>query len=319
MTIKDAPLISIVVPVYSEAANVKNFVNEVETIIKNNFEIIFVCDPSDDETEEILMKFSIKDPNKFKTLVMSRRFGQHKCIMAGLRHTNGKSVVVMDVDGQDPVDIIPDMITKWNEGFDVVYGKRLKREKISFINKITSKIGMYMVSKLSYLEIPTNVGEFRLMDQKVVNEINKFSDFTPFLRGMVSYVGFKQTNINFVRPKRNEGETKYSRFFGSITFGINALTTFSNKLLNMSIVLGIFISLLSIIIGFFYLYFKLNGLVNFPIGNPTIVISILFIGGVQLFSMGILGIYIGQISDQVKNRPQYIIDKYYGDVDKANL
>ena len=244
---------------------------------------------------------------------MSRRFGQHKCILAGLNYSVGEAVVVLDVDGQDPVSIIPEMIEKWKEGYDVVYGKRIKREKITFINKITSRIGMFLVSKLSYLDIPTNVGEFRLMDRRVVEEIKNFKDFNPFLRGIVTYIGFKQTSISFIRPKRRSGETKYSKFFGSISFGINALTTFSNKLLNLSIVLGILISIFSLIIAFFYLYFKLNGLVNFPIGNPTIVISILFIGGVQLFSMGILGIYIGQIADQVKGRPQYIIDEFLGD------
>ena len=244
---------------------------------------------------------------------MSRRFGQHKCIIAGLKHSSGEAVVIMDVDGQDPVSIIPKMIEKWKEGYDVVYGKRLKREKITFINKITSKIGLYLVSKLSYLDIPTNVGEFRLMDKRVVEEVNNFKDFNPFLRGMVSYIGFKQTNVNFIRPERRSGVTKYSKFFGSISFGVNALTTFSNKLLNLTIIMGILISLLSVIIGFFYLYFKLNNLVNFPIGNPTIVISILFIGGIQLFSLGILGIYIGQITDQVKDRPQYIIDQRFGD------
>lgn len=313
MNIKNNNLVSIIVPVYNESENIKEFIKEVDDCLINNYEIIFVCDPSEGSTEDLLKKLSLESPEKIKSIIMSRRFGQHKCIIAGLKHSAGEAVVIMDVDGQDPVSIIPKMIEKWKEGYDVVYGKRLKREKITFINKITSKIGLYLVSKLSYLDIPTNVGEFRLMDKRVVEEINNFKDFSPFLRGMVSYIGFKQTNVNFIRPKRRSGETKYSKFFGSISFGVNALTTFSNKLLNLTIILGILISFLSVIIGFFYLYFKLNNLVNFPIGNPTIVISILFIGGIQLFSMGILGIYIGQITDQVKDRPQYIIDKLYGD------
>jgi dolichol-phosphate mannosyltransferase len=163
------------------------------------------------------------------------------------------------------------------------------------------------------LDIPTNVGEFRLMDKRVVNELEKMDDFNPFLRGMVSYVGFKQTEVNFIRPKRYAGETKYSKFFGSISFGLNGLTSFSNKLLNFSIILGLIISFISFLIGCFYIYFKLNGIVEFPIGNPTIVISILFIGGLQLFSIGILGLYIGQISDQVRGRPRYIVDELFGE------
>jgi len=304
--------ISIVVPVYNEVENIITFLSEVNKHLSSKLEIIFVCDPSDGHTEKSLEKLSLENPEKIKTIIMSRRFGQHKCIVAGLKHTSGDAVVIMDVDGQDPVEVIPKMITKWRDGYDVVYGKRIKRERLNFINKFISKVGMYLVSKLSYLDIPTNVGEFRLMDRRVVEEINKFNDFSPFLRGMVTYVGFKQGSVSFVRPKRRIGETKYSRFFGSISFGINALTTFSNKLLNLSIIFGVLISLISVIISLFYLYFKVNGIVDFPIGNPTIVISILFIGGVQLFFMGIIGIYIGQISDQVKERPQYIIDKYYG-------
>ena len=313
MNIKNNNLVSIVVPVYNESENIKEFIKEIDDCLINNYEIIFVCDPSEGSTEDLLKKLSKESPAKIKSIIMSRRFGQHKCIIAGLKHSAGEAVVIMDVDGQDPVSIIPKMIEKWNEGYDVVYGKRLKREKITFINRITAKIGMYLVSKLSYLDIPTNVGEFRLMDRRVVEEIKNFKDFSPFLRGMVTYIGLKQTSVSFVRPKRRSGETKYSRFFGSISFGVNALTTFSNKLLNLSIIVGILISLVSVVMGFFYLYFKLNGLVDFPIGNPTIVISILFIGGVQLFFLGILGIYIGQIADQVKDRPLYIIDEFYGD------
>jgi len=304
-------LISIVTPVYNESESIQDFVDEIENS-EINCEVIFVCDPSTDETEQIISNIVNEKPEKYKALVMSRRFGQHKCIFAGLESVKGEATIVMDIDGQDPISIIPEMIEKWNLGFDVVYGKRLKREKINLINKFIAKIGLFFVSKLSYLDIPTNVGEFRLMDKKVVAELKKLSDFNPFLRGMVSYVGFKQTDVSFVRPKRNKGETKYSRFFGSISFGLNGLTSFSNKLLNFSIVLGLTISFASLVLGVLYIYFKLNGILDFPIGNPTIVISILFIGGLQLFSIGILGLYIGQISDQVRGRPRYIIEKYIG-------
>lgn len=310
-------LISIVVPIYNEAEIISSFVKEVEDVlVEEKYEIIFVCDPSTDGSEKILEDLSNNHPKKFKTLLMSRRFGQHKCIIAGLRHTEGSAVVVMDVDGQDPITVIPKMLEKLRSGFDVVYGKRLKREKITLINKLTSKVGLFFVSKLSYLDIPTNVGEFRIMSKKVVNELNNLSDFNPFLRGMVSYVGFKQTSVSFVRPQRISGETKYSKFFGSISFGVNALTSFSNKLLNFSILMGLIISFISMVLGFIYLYFKITGRIDFPIGNPTIVILLLFLGGIQLFSIGILGIYIGQISDQVKNRPMYIVETYYGDINK---
>ena len=310
--VNNQKLISIVVPIFNESESIEAFVKGVEEL-NINFEVIFVCDPCSDDSVVKIKNIVSKNNKNYKTIIMSRRFGQHKCIIAGLDHASGDAVIVMDVDGQDPVEAIPEMIQKWTNGFDVVYGKRVKREKINFINKIVSKLGLLIVSKLSYLDIPTNVGEFRLMDKRVVNELQKMDDFNPFLRGMVSYVGFKQTEVNFIRPKRYAGETNYSKFFGSISFGLNGLTSFSNKLLNFSIVLGLIISFISFLIGCFYIYFKLNGIVEFPIGNPTIVISILFIGGLQLFSIGILGLYIGQISDQVRGRPRYIVDELFGE------
>jgi glycosyltransferase involved in cell wall biosynthesis len=310
--VNNQKLISIVVPIFDESESIEAFVKSVEEL-NINFEVIFVCDPCSDDSVVKIKNIVSKNNKNYKTIIMSRRFGQHKCIIAGLDHASGDAVIVMDVDGQDPVEAIPEMIQKWTDGFDVVYGKRIKREKINFINKIVSKFGLLIVSKLSYLDIPTNVGEFRLMDKRVVNELEKMDDFNPFLRGMVSYVGFKQTEVNFIRPKRYAGETKYSKFFGSISFGLNGLTSFSNKLLNFSIILGLIISFISFLIGCFYIYFKLNGIVEFPIGNPTIVISILFIGGLQLFSIGILGLYIGQISDQVRGRPRYIVDELFGE------
>jgi len=310
--VNNQKLISIVVPVFNESESIEAFVKGVEEL-SIKYEVIFVCDPCSDDSVVKIKNIVSKNNKNYKTIIMSRRFGQHKCIIAGLDHASGDAVIVMDVDGQDPVEAIPEMIQKWTNGFDVVYGKRIKREKINFINKIVSKLGLLIVSKLSYLEIPTNVGEFRLMDKRVVNELQKMDDFNPFLRGMVSYVGFKQTEVNFIRPKRYAGETKYSKFFGSISFGLNGLTSFSNKLLNFSIVLGLIISFISFLIGCFYIYFKLNGIVEFPIGNPTIVISILFIGGLQLFSIGILGLYVGQISDQVRGRPRYIVDELFGE------
>ena len=310
--VNNQKLISIVVPVFNESESIEAFVKGVEEL-NINFEVIFVCDPCSDDSVVKIKNIVSKNNKNYKTIIMSRRFGQHKCIIAGLDHASGDAVIVMDVDGQDPVEAIPEMIQKWTDGFDVVYEKRIKREKINFINKIVSKFGLLIVSKLSYLDIPTNVGEFRLMDKRVVNELQKMDDFNPFLRGMVSYVGFKQTEVNFIRPKRYAGETKYSKFFGSISFGLNGLTSFSNKLLNFSIILGLIISFISFLIGCFYIYFKLNGIVEFPIGNPTIVISILFIGGLQLFSIGILGLYVGQISDQVRGRPRYIVDELFGE------
>ena len=304
--------ISIVVPVYNEVNSIDEFISEVDNL-NINYELIFSCDPSNDGTEEKLKEYSKNSNGNVKTLILSRRFGQHPAIFAGLEYATGDAVIVMDIDGQDPVNIIPQMIEKWNYGFDVVYGKRVSRFGETFLKKIISGIGLRIISKFSKINIPQDVGEFRLMDRKVVDIVNSFDEANPFLRGVVTYVGFKQTNVDFERPKRQAGETKYSKFSGSISFGLKGLTSFSNSLLYASTYFGIFTSLLGFVLGIFYAYFKISGIVDFPIGNPTIVILILFMGGIQLFSIGILGLYVGQIFDQVKNRPLYIVDKIYGE------
>ena len=239
MKLNNQKLISIIVPVFNESESIDVFIKEVE-MLNINFEVIFVCDPcSDDSIIKIQNIVSNNDIN-YKAIIMSRRFGQHKCIIAGLDHAIGDGIIVMDIDGQDPINVIPEMIEKWDSGFDVVYGKRLKREKINFINKIVSKFGLSIVSKLSYLDIPTNVGEFRLMDRKVVNEIEKMDDFNPFLRGMVSYVGFKQTEVIFDRLPRQNDKSKYNKFIGSLKIGLNGLICFSDKPLKIIYFFGFF-------------------------------------------------------------------------------
>lgn len=304
--------ISIVVPVFNEIESIDNFVSEVNDL-DIDFELIFACDPSTDGTEEKLKDYSKNSDGKVKTILFSRRFGQHPAIFAGINHAKGDAVVIMDIDGQDPVSVIPQMIEKWNKGYDVVYGKRTSRFGESFLKKLISSFGLKVISKFSNINIPQNVGEFRLMDRKVVDVVKTFNEANIFLRGVVTYVGFKQTYVEFDRPKRKEGETKYSVISGSIGFGLKGLTSFSNSLLYASTYFGIFTSFLAFILGIFYAYFRIAGIVDFPIGNPTIVILVLFMGGIQLFSIGILGLYVGQIFDQVKNRPLYIIEKIYGE------
>ena len=303
--------ISIVVPIYNEVELIDTFIEQIQELSINH-EIIFSCDPSNDGSEKKLEDYSKSSSGSIKTLVMSRRFGQHPAIFAGLEYSSGDAVIVMDIDGQDPIELLPEMIQKWEEGYEVVYGKRTSRSGENFIKKLVSKIGLKMISRFSKINIPKDVGEFRLMDRKVVDIINSFNETNPFLRGIVTYVGFNQTSINFDRPKRISGKSKYNEFTGSLSFGIKGFVSFSNSLLYASTYFGIFVSFIAFLIGIIYAYFKIKGIVNFPIGNPTIVILVLFMGGVQLFSIGIVGMYIGQIFEQVKNRPPFIVEKYFG-------
>ena len=274
--------ISIVVPVYNEVESIDSFIKEINNL-KINHEIIFSCDPSNDGTEEKLNELSTRSKGSIKTLIMSRRFGQHPAIFAGLKHATGDAVIVMDIDGQDPVSVIPQMIQKWEEGYDVVYGKRNSRSGENFLKKIISKIGLKLISKFSKINIPKDVGEFRLMDKKVLDLVNSFNEANPFLRGIVTYVGFNQTSVHFDRPKRETGKSKYNEFTGSLSFGIKGFVSFSNSLLYASTYLGITVSFVAFLLGIVYAYFKIKGIMYFPIGNPTIVILILFMGGIQFF------------------------------------
>lgn len=305
--------ISIIVPVLNEAENINSFIKELNKYDEIlNYEVIFCTDPSKDGTEELLLKLSKNNPKKYKALIMSRKFGQNACILAGLENMSGDAAIIIDVDGQDPVSLIPNFIQKWEEGYMIVSGRRLARKGETYLKRKISYFGMKLINKLSNIEIPQNVGEFRLLDKIVVKNIINFKEANPFVRGLIPLVGFKESFVDYEREQRHLGETNYNKYTGSITIGIKGITSLSNKLLYYIVYLGLISSFFSIVLGIIYLIFKVNGYADFPIGNPTIVILILFVGGIQLLSLGVIGIYIGEIFENVKDRPRYIIDKYLG-------
>lgn len=317
MNINNNELVSIIVPILNEEDNIQTFVDEVNKILSDTrFEIIFCCDPSTDKTEEILEGLSKREPSKIKSLIFSRNFGQNSAILAGLSHAQGSAAIIMDVDGQDPVELIPEFLKKWRAGSKLVVGRRISRKGETYLKKIISKKGLNLINKVSNISIENNVGEFRLIDEIIIKELLSFKEANPFVRGLLELVGYKKEYVDFVRPERKLGDTKYNKYTGSLSIGLKGLTSLSNKLLYVSAYFGLISAILSVVLGILYLYFKLNGVINFPIGNPTIVILILFIGGVQLLSIGIIGIYVGQIFDNVKNRPRYIVSKYLGTFDK---
>ena len=317
MNTKNNELISIIVPILNEEDNIQTFVDEVNKVLGDtSLEIIFCCDPSTDKTEEILEELAQKDPNKIKSLIFSRNFGQNSAILAGLSHSKGSAAIIMDVDGQDPVELLPEFLKKWREGSKLVVGRRVSRKGETYIKKIISKKGLNLINKFSNISIENNIGEFRLIDESIIKELLSFKEANPFVRGLLELVGYKKEYVDFVRLERKLGKTKYNKYTGSLTIGIKGLTSLSNKLLYVSAYFGLASAFLSVVLGIVYLYFKINGIIEFPIGNPTIVILILFIGGVQLLSIGIIGIYVGQIFDNVKNRPRYIVSKYLGTFDK---
>ena len=303
--------ISIVVPVYNESENIKPFIERTCKVldkINKDYEIIFCLDPSSDNTENVILE-EISRNKKIKLMVFSRKFGQPISTIAGIENTNGKYCVVIDVDLQDPPELIEDMYKKiTDENLDVVYAVRKSREGETFIKKMISKFAYKIINYFSDINIPVDTGDFRIFSNKIVNELKKFNEKEAFLRGLVAYVGFKQDKILFDRKERSHGKSKYNKFTGSFKIGINGIVGFSSKPLFLMAVLGFTISFLSFILGFWYFLQKIIG-INLTPGLTTTVILISFYSGLQLFGMGMLGEYIGRIYDEVKKRPRYIIDK----------
>ena len=304
--------ISIVVPVYNEEKNLKPFLERIEKVltkIGKKYEIIFALDPSKDLSEKIILE-EINRNNNIKLITFSRRFGQPSATIAGLHYSKGEYCGVIDVDLQDPPELFFDMynILDSELKYDVVLARRRKREGETFVKKIVSSIGYYLINKLTDIEIPRNTGDFRLMRKKVVIELKKLNETHGFLRGLISFIGFNQTFIEYDREKRNSGRGNYNKFFGSLKIGLNGLISFSSNPLSIMSITGALIATLSFVLGIIYLFQRLL-IEDFTPGLSTTVILISFFSGIQLLGLGLIGEYIGRIYDEVKQRPMYIIDK----------
>lgn len=305
--------LSIIVPVYNEEKNIPLLISRLRDIINEincEYEIIFCMDPSKDQTEKIILDFR-KDDKNIKLLKMSRRFGQPACTLAGIYYCTGDICVVIDADLQDPPELIKNMITKWQEGYQVVYAQRTSRKGETFIKKIVSYLGYFLINKISEVKIPRNTGDFRLISREVIDELKKFKEHDGFLRGLVAYIGFSQTAIQYNRDARYAGKGNYNKFLGSLRIGLNGVLGFSKYPLHLISILGFIISTFSFILGISYFILKL---MNYDIkwGNPTLVILISFLSGIQLLSLGVIGEYFARIYDEIKGRPIFIIQNAHG-------
>ena len=311
----DTPLLlSVVVPVFKEEANINPFLERLITVLDEinlEYEVIFSMDPSSDGTEKIIITH-LEQNSRIKLLKFSRRFGQAMSTLAGIEYSSGDAVVVIDVDLQDPPELMKTMVQKWREGYDVVMAQRRSRQGETWVKRLVSYLGYKLINKIAEVKIPPNTGDFRLMSRRVVREIVRLKEMNGFLRGLSAVVGFKQICIPFDRDARFSGKGNYNQFFGSIRIGLNGIFGFSNFPLTLSTQFGFFVAGLSFLMAIAYLILKIWG-VPFPMGNPTVVIIVLFLGGVQLISVGILGEYIGRIYEEVKDRPKYIVEKIWGD------
>jgi glycosyltransferase involved in cell wall biosynthesis len=306
-------LLSIVVPIYKEEGNIAPFLGRMRQVLKAtglDYEIIFCMDPSPDRTEELVKKALAKD-RRIRLMVFARRFGQPAATLAGLNEARGDAVVVIDVDLQDPPELIIEMVKRWQAGADVVYAKRSSRRGETLIKKVVSAFGYKLINAASDVAIPRDTGDFRLLSRRVVDALKGLREKHGFLRGLVAYVGYRQEAIEFERPERHSGQGNYNRYLGSLRIGFNGLVGFSNFLLNATMVLGLAVAALSFV-GAVYIVVKRFFMgINYAVGIPTLHILVLFMGGAQLVSVGILGQYIGRIYDEVKDRPRYLVDRAY--------
>jgi dolichol-phosphate mannosyltransferase len=302
--------ISVVVPVYKEEAAIRPFLERLRPVLApfEDYEILFCLDPSPDNTESVILEEAGRDPH-IGLLVFSRRFGQGPANMAGILNCRGRTCVVIDVDLQDPPELITQMYGKLMEGYEVVTAQRLSRKGETWLKKRVSEFGYLVINRIADVNIPRNTGEFRIITRRVIEELREINESHGFLRGLVALVGFRQASVTFDRDARFAGKGNYNRYFGSLRLQLHGLFGFSTYPLSLMLWTGFFIAMLSVVLITFIVVAKFVMHVNYPIGIPSITILVLFLGGVQLMATGVLGEYIGRIYDEVRRRPHFVIDR----------
>ncbi len=304
--------LSIVVPVYNESENIESFLKKILPILKEleiQFEIIFVLDPSEDDTESKILE-SIKENKNIKLITFSRRFGQPAAILAGIKNSSMENVILIDVDLQDPPELIKEMYKYRKMGFETVLAKRTKKRGENFLRELISKLGYYLISRLSETTIPQNVGEFRLISRRIIEEIKKLEERDFFLRGANSFIGFKQKIITFERDSRKLGTTKYNKYFGSLRIGLNGIFSFSTKPLHFITILSSISFFMSSIIFLIYLILTFLDFFLFKY-QFFIILLVLMVSSLIFFSQGIIAEYLARLVIDIKKRPTYIIDSKY--------
>lgn len=304
-------MMSIVVPVYNEENGITPFLERTEKVVEDlgcDYEIIFSLDPSTDRTYDVIKEHMARNKH-IKLITMSRRFRQAAATMAGVLNCSGDVCVVIDVDLQDPPEVITDLVEKWKEGYDVVYAQRIDRQGETKIRKIIDLTAYRVINFLSDVEIPVDTADFRLITRRVIEEIRKMPETNMFFRGMVSYVGFKQAAVRYHREAREADVSKYNRLWGEFRMGFHGIFCFSSKPLEYVTFLGGFIT------GFGVLLSAIYGVQKWICKAKKTIVSgttaaVWFIGGLQIFVSGLLGEYVTRIYDDVKGRQRYIIDEF---------
>jgi len=298
---------SVVVPVYNEAENLPELhrrVREVMESLGEPWELILVDDGSSDGSTEHIRRLAQEDTH-VRAILFARNFGHQIAVTAGLDYARGRAVIIMDADLQDPPEVIPRLIERWREGYEVVYAVRAEREGETWFKKTTAALFYRLIYRIADVKIPLDTGDFRLLDRKVVDVLRQMREHHRFLRGMAAWVGFRQIGVEYHRAPRFAGKTKYP-FRKMLRLALNAITGFSYFPLQLATFFGFFSAGIAILSIPAVVILRLTGWQAFY-GQATTLIAVLFLGGVQLISLGILGEYIGRIYDEVKGRPLYIV------------
>lgn len=301
------PVISIVAPNFNESKSIAEFYRRIcETMddLGESWEIVWVDDGSTDGSTDIIRSLAHEDP-RVRPVIFARNFGHQLAVTAGLDYSRGQAVILMDSDLQDPPEVIPELIAQWREGYEVVYAVRKEREGESWFKLFTASLFYRLITRITDVDIPMDTGDFRLLDRKVVDVMKQMRERHRFLRGMSVWVGFKQTGVPYRRAARFAGETKYP-LKKMIRFASDAITGFSYFPLQMATYLGFISASISIIAIPVVILGRLAGSAAF-FGQASTLIAVLFLGGVQLISLGILGEYIGRLYDEARGRPLYIV------------
>ncbi|MEW6717426.1 MAG: glycosyltransferase family 2 protein [Chloroflexota bacterium] len=301
------PKFSVVAPVYNEAETLQAFYERVCKVMESvgeSWELVMVDDGSTDGSTDQMRRLGDQD-RRVRPVIFARNFGHQIAVTAGLDYSRGQAVVIMDADLQDPPEVIPELIAKWNEGYEVVYAVRAHREGETWFKLVTASFFYQLIRRITDVHIPSDAGDFRLMDRKVVDVLNRMRERHRFLRGMSVWVGFKQIGVKYERAPRFAGETKYP-LKKMIKFASDAITGFSYFPLQLATYLGFVSAGISILAIPVVVILRLAGSQAF-FGQASTLIAVLFLGGVQLISLGILGEYIGRLYDEARGRPLYIV------------
>jgi polyisoprenyl-phosphate glycosyltransferase len=307
------PQYSLIVPIYNEETTLTELyrrLSQVMDTLDDPCELILVNDGSRDHSLEIMRNLQEQD-SRICYISLARNFGHQIAVTAGLNYVRGQAIVILDADLQDPPELIPEMLNLWRSGYQVIYAQRLRRKQEGWFKRFTAYIFYRLLKILADVDIPTDTGDFCLMDRRVVDLLNAMPERNRYIRGLRSWVGFRQTAIQFERDPRFAGDVKYT-FEKSFALAVNGLVSFSKYPLRLSTYLGLFAAFISIIMVILVLYWRFLDPQAHLTGFATIVSANFFLGAVQLISIGILGEYVGRIYEEVKNRPLYTVAELKG-------